>query len=79
MTRILLIAPKLEKLVHDIPVYDNDSVRKIESFIKNKEDEYGELERIIINMGTVRIMERGDKIPIPLRWGGAECPHKNND
>ena len=54
MTRILLIAPKLEKLVHDIPVHDNDSVRKIESFIKNK-------------------------IPIPLRWGGAECPHKNND
>ena len=74
MTRILLIAPKHEKLVHDIPVHDNDSVRKIESFIKNKEEEYGELERIIINMGTVRIMERGDKIPIPLLWGGGGMP-----
>lgn len=79
MTHILLVSPKLEIVVHNIPVFDNTDVKKIKSFIKNKEEQYGELERIIISMGTVRIMEKTDVIPVPLQWGGAACPHQSND
>lgn len=79
MTHILLISPKLEIVVHNIPIFDNNDVRKVQTFIKNKEEQYGELERIIISMGTVRIMEKADVIPVPLQWGGAACPHQSND
>lgn len=74
MTHILLISPKLEIVVHNIPIFDNNDVKKIKSFIKNKEEQYGELERIIISMGTVRIMDQKDEIPVPLQWGGGGMP-----
>jgi hypothetical protein len=32
--------------------------------------EYGEIERLILSMGTVRIMEPGEQIPIPLKSAG---------
>lgn len=79
MTHILLISPSREIVVHNIPILDNTDIRKVKSFIKNKEEDYGELERIIISMGTVRIMDRSDDIPVPLKWGGAACPHQTND
>ncbi len=69
MTRILLVSPSREIVVHDIPIFDNSDVKKVQSFIKSKEDDYGELERIIISMGTVRIMERTDEVPVPLQGG----------
>jgi hypothetical protein len=65
MTRILLISPSRELLIKDIPVFDNDDVKKIKDFIGNTESEYRDLERIIINRGTIRIMERGEEIPVP--------------
>jgi hypothetical protein len=74
MTRILLVSPSREIVVHDIPIYDNSDVKKVQAFIKSKEGDYGELERIIISMGTVRIMERDQEIPIPLQWGGGGKP-----
>jgi hypothetical protein len=69
MTRILLVSPSREIVVHDIPIFDNSDVKKVQSFIKSKEDDYGELERIIISMGTVRIMERTDEVPVSLQGG----------
>jgi hypothetical protein len=78
MTRILLVSPSREIVVHDIPIYDNSDVKKVQAFIKSKEGDYGELERIIISMGTVRIMERDQEIPIPLQWGGAVGLHQND-
>jgi len=65
MTRILLISPSSELLIKDIPVFDHDDVKKIKDFIGNTKSEYGDLERIIINRGTIRIMERGEEIPVP--------------
>jgi hypothetical protein len=67
MTRILLISPSRELIIHDIPIFDNQDVKKVNAFIQDKERDYGELERIIISMGTVRIMERDQEIPIPLQ------------
>ena len=69
MTHILLIAPRQELIIHNIPVFDNSDVKRIESWIKIKEAEYGEIERVILSMGTVRIMEPGEPIPIPLQRG----------
>lgn len=69
MTHILLIAPRQELIIHNIPVYDNTDVKKIESWIRIKEKEYGDIERVILSMGTVRIMEPGEAIPVPLRPG----------
>jgi len=69
-TKIMIIAPKQGVLVHSgMDVYDKESVKKIEAFIKNKLPEYGELERIILSMGTVRIMEPNEPIPVPLQPG----------
>lgn len=51
-------------------VFTNESVRKIEDFMKIKEMEYGEIERVILSMGTVRIMEPGEKIPVPMQPAG---------
>jgi hypothetical protein len=65
MTRILLISPSRELLIKDIPVFDHDDVKKIKDFIGNTESEYGDLGRIIINRGTIRIMEKGEEIPVP--------------
>jgi len=65
MTRILFISPSRELLIKDIPIFDNDDVKKIKDFIGNTKSEYGDLERIIINRGTIRIMEKGEEIPVP--------------
>lgn len=70
MTHILLIAPRQELILHNIPVTDNSDVKKIEAFIKNKLQEYGEIDRLILSMGTVRIMEPDEPIPVPLVAAG---------
>jgi hypothetical protein len=70
MTHILIVAPAQELLLHNIAIHDNADVRKVQAFIEDKIKDYGDLERIIISMGTVRIMEKDQEIPIPLRWGG---------
>lgn len=76
MTHILLIAPRQELIIHNIPVTDNSDVKKIEAFIKNKMPEYGEIERLILSMGTIRIMEPGEQIPIPLKNAGGGTVRK---
>ena len=69
MTHILLIAPRQELIIHNIPIFDNSDVKKVESWIRIKEAEYGEIDRLILSMGTVRIMEPGEPIPVPLQAG----------
>lgn len=67
MTHILIIDPRREMIVHNIPVYENSDARHINSFFECKKAEYGDLERILLAGGTVRIMEPGDPVPVPLR------------
>jgi hypothetical protein len=50
--------------------FDNGSVKKIDDFCKQKEAEYGEIERLILSMGTVRIMEPNEPIPVPMQSAG---------
>jgi hypothetical protein len=67
MTRILLLSCSKEVIIHDIPIFDNTDVKKVEAFIKNKEAEYGDIDRILISLGTVRVLDKTDGIPIPLQ------------
>jgi len=68
MTRIVLIAPRQGLVVHSgMDVFTNESVKKIEAFCEQKQAEYGEIERIILAGGTVRIMEPNDPIPVPMQ------------
>lgn len=69
MTRIVLIAPGREVILGWWDVYDNQDVKKINALIENKLPEYGEIERVLINMGKVRVLEPKDGIPVPLRPG----------
>lgn len=67
MTRVLLVAPLQEIVIHDIPIHDNSDVKQVQKFIKNKEVEYGEITRILFSLGTVRVMKDLEEIQIPLR------------
>lgn len=68
--RIVLIAPRQGLVVHSgMDIYDNGSVKRAEAWIKNKEAEYGEIERILLAGGTVRIMDPDEPIPVPLQAG----------
>jgi len=66
MVHIILIAVKQELIIHNLPIFDKSDAKKINDFIKNKTQEYGEIERVILSMGTVRIMDPKEEIPIPL-------------
>jgi hypothetical protein len=54
-------------LIHAINIDFDSNRKKIEDFIKRNEAERGELERVIVSIGTVRVMARGDQIPIPTK------------
>ena len=66
MTRVLLVAPAQEQVIHSIPIFDNTDVKSVQACIKNKQDEYGEITRILFSLGEVRIMKDQEEIPIPL-------------
>ena len=67
MTKIILIDPKKEIVINIMDVFDNESVKKINDFIKVKTAEYGELDRVLINAGRVDVMNPKDGIPIPFQ------------
>lgn len=69
MPHIILVVAAKEQSLGSFPVHDEESRARLEKQIEQWQAEYGEIERIIMNMGTVRIMEPGDPIPLPLRPG----------
>ena len=69
MTRVILIAPRQGTIINWFDVYDNKDLKKVTAFIENKLPEYGEIVRVVINMGMVRVLEENDGIPVPLQPG----------
>lgn len=65
MTKIYYINPRSELLIHGIAIYPETDILEIEKFVINLEKEQGPLERVIVSMNMVRIMDIGDKIPKP--------------
>lgn len=66
MTHVIIIAPSQELILHNVAIYDNGDVRRVQAFIDDKIKDYIDLERILVSMGTVRIMEKDQAIPVPL-------------
>ena len=65
MTKILFINPRTELLIHSVSIYPETDIRKLETLIAGIEKEQGPLDRVIISMKTVRVMELCDPIPKP--------------
>jgi hypothetical protein len=51
-------------LIRDFAIRDKGDVKKLQDFIKTIESEYGDIERIILSGGAVRIMDKGEEIPL---------------
>ncbi len=66
MTHVLLVNPITEQVIHNIPIYDNSDVKKVQEFIRDKEKD-GEVTRILFSLGSVSVMDPKDQIPIPLQ------------
>jgi hypothetical protein len=64
MTRILLISPFRELLIRDFAIVDKGDVKKLQDFIGLTESDYPDIEKILLDKGTVRIMEKGEEIPL---------------
>ncbi len=67
MTHVLLVAPLHEIVIHNLPIYDNSDVKKVQAFVQDKTKDYGEITRILFSLGTVRVMGDLEEIPIPLQ------------
>jgi hypothetical protein len=66
MTTILMIDPLDEIILHNIPIVSKESAHRFDAFYKQEMIARGhELERVIVSMGTVRIMARQDPVPVP--------------
>lgn len=66
--RIVVIAPRQGLVVHSgMDIFDNGCAKRADAWIKTKEAEYGEVERILLAGGTVRIMDPGEPIPVPVQ------------
>ena len=71
MTRIIIVCPSREILIGSFPVENEAGAKRLEKMIESWKKEYGELERLIVSMGTVRILEPDAPIPVPPRWARA--------
>ena len=67
MTRVILVSPSHEIVIHNIPIYDNTDVKKVQAFITEKTRDYGVIKRILFSLGDIRIMTDQEEIPIPLQ------------
>jgi hypothetical protein len=67
MTKVLLVAPRQELVLHNIPIYDNTDVKKVQAFITDKTKDYGEIRMVLFSLGDIRIMTDQEEIPVPLQ------------
>jgi len=71
MTRIILIDPKNEIIIHSIAIETKQDGQHLDYYWHKEERERGhQIDRILVSCGTVRIMERDDPITIPLQHAG---------
>lgn len=65
--KILTIDPRREMIVRSIPIVTKDDARRFEDHFKADREERGDLDRVIIAGGTVRIMDPADPVPVPMQ------------
>jgi len=66
MTKVLLIDPRMEIILHNIQIINKESVKRFNAYWKQEETTRGyPLERLLIREGFISVMEIKDEIPIP--------------
>lgn len=66
MTKVLLIDPKMEIVLHSVQIINKESVKRFTSYHSQEERARGyPLERLLIREGFISIMDIKDEIPIP--------------
>jgi hypothetical protein len=72
MTKVLLIDPRNEIILHTIQIINKESVKRFNNYEAQEVASRGyPLERILIREGFITVMEPRDEIPIPVeRYGG---------
>ena len=67
MTKVILIDSHNEIIIHSIAIESKESARRTDQLWKDEEGtRHHEVERLIVNGGIVRIMDRTDPIPVPV-------------
>lgn len=71
MTRILLIDPILELILHSIAIETKADGQRLDYYWHREERTRGyEIMRVLVSCQTVRIMERDDPIAVPVQNAG---------
>jgi hypothetical protein len=61
--KIIIIDPRTETIIHIVSIYGQGDAQILTEMFKKWTLERGDLERIIVSGGTVRIMDPGDPVP----------------
>ena len=71
MTRIILVDPRLELILHSIAIESKNDGARIDYYWHREERTRGyEIIRVLVSCETARIMEREDPITVPVRFAG---------
>lgn len=67
MTKIIRIDSQNEVIIHSISIESKESARRTDQLWRDEEfTRHHEVERLIVNGGIIRIMDRTDPIPVPV-------------
>ena len=67
MTKIIRIDSQDEIIIHSVSIESKESARRTNELWKAEEStRHHEVERLIVNGGMIRIMDRTDPIPVPV-------------
>ena len=74
MTKIILVDSQNEIIIHSISIESKESARRTDQLWKYEEStRHHEVERLIVNGGMIRIMDRTDPIPVPVFSDSQVC------
>lgn len=67
MVKVIVIDPKDEIILHNVPIENKAAARRVDDFWRAEEEDRGrDLERVLICEGTIRIMDRSMQVPVPV-------------
>lgn len=71
MTRIILVDPRLELVLHSIAIETRTDGARLDYYWHREERTRGyEILRVLISGGSARIMDRDDPIAVPVQNAG---------
>lgn len=65
--KIVTIDPRKELIIRSLTIDTKADAARLADLTRKDEEDRGQLDRIIIAGGTVRIMDPADPIPVPMK------------